>query len=171
MIKYLLGLLMVASLLSACKKDAFRSDFAESKNAWQDFKKTSNNTYSYTATASSWVGFGSSTKITVTNGVVTGRDYTGYTIDGQTGQRTTQETWSETTVTLNSHSDGAAAITLDAVYEKAAAVWLKANVKENTVYFEAENNGMISTCGYVPNNCMDDCFTGIHISEILAVRD
>ena len=166
MVKYVLSLLIAVSLLSACKKDAFRSDFAQSKDAWQDFKKASNNSYSYTATTSSWVGFGSSTIVRVTNGVVTGRDYTSYTVDGQTGQRTTQETWSENTATLNSHSGGATSITLDAVYDKAATVWLKADAKQNSVYFEAKNNGMISTCGYVTNGCADDCFTGIHISEI-----
>jgi hypothetical protein len=164
--KYLFCLIMLVSLLTACKKEAFQSDFAKSRDAWQDFKKASNNSYSYTVTSASWTGFSSRTQIMVTNGIVTGRNFTSYTMDGQTGQRTTQETWSESTTTLNSHSDGAAAITMDAVYEMAATVWLKADVKQNAVHFEAKNNGMISTCGYVPAGCMDDCFIGIHIAEI-----
>ena len=164
--KYLFGLLMLVSLMTACKKDAFQSDFRKSRDAWQDFKKASNNSYSYTVTSGSWAGFGSSTQITVENGIVAGRDFTSYTVDGQTGERTVRETWSESAGSLNSHSGGAAAITMDAVYEMAATVWLKADVKQNTVYFETKNNGMISTCGYVPVGCMDDCFTGIYIAEI-----
>ena len=35
-----------------------------------------------------------------------------------------------------------------------------------TTYLETKNNGMISTCGYVENNCADDCFIGIHINNI-----
>lgn len=164
--KYLLGLFIVLSFLSACKKGAFQSDFAKSRTAWQDFKKASDNSYTYTVTTSSWAGFGTSTIISITNGIVTGRDYTSYSFDGQTGQKTTRESWSEDKVTLNSHVEGAASISMDAVYDKAASVWLKADAKKNTVYFEAKNNGMISTCGYVPSDCMDDCFTGINIAEI-----
>jgi len=150
MMKYLLGLLIVISFLTSCKKDAFQSDFAKSKDAWQDFKKASNNSYTYTVATSSWTGFGASTKITVTKGIVTGREYHSYSVDGQTGQKTAGESWSENSTTLNSHQSGAVAITLDVVYEKAATDWLKADSKQNSIYFEAKNNGMISTCGYVP---------------------
>jgi len=38
-----------------------------------------------------------------------------------------------------------------------------------TTYFEAKNNGMISSCGYWPNNCADDCFTGVSITLIEAL--
>jgi hypothetical protein len=164
--KYLLSLFMMIAVLSACKKESFQSDLSKSRDAWQDFKKTSNNTYAYTVTTSSWAGFGASTTILVSNGIVSGREYASYTLDGQTGQKTTQDSWSESRTTLNSHQAGAAAITMDAVYDQAAAVWLKADVNKNTIYFETNNQGMISTCGYAPKECMDDCFTGIHITGI-----
>jgi len=38
--------------------------------------------------------------------------------------------------------------------------------KDASVYFEAKNNGMISSCGYVQDGCMDDCFNGINIASI-----
>lgn len=165
MIKYLLSLFIALSFLS-CKKDVIQSDFAKSRDTWQDFKKESNNNYSYTVATYSWTGSSSNTVITVSNGVVAGRNFKAYRTDGQTGQKTEQESWTEIAATLNSHTGGAEAITLDAVYEKAATVWLKADPKQNTISFEAKNNGMISGCGYIPNGCMDDCFIGITITEI-----
>lgn len=145
-----------------------QSDFEKSRDAWQDFKKESKNNYNYTVATYSWTGFNSSTIIRVSNGIVTGRDYTAYTTDGQTGQQTMNENWTENVATLNSHTGGEEAITLDAVYEKAATIWLKADPKQNTISFEAKNNGMISGCGYIPNGCMDDCFIGINITEIVS---
>jgi len=32
--------------------------------------------------------------------------------------------------------------------------------KRPKVYFEAKNDGLISSEGYVPDNCQDDCFVG-----------
>ncbi len=78
--------------------------------------------------------------------------------------------WKETGNTLGSHAGTSAAqlITLDEVYEKARTEWLvkRAGV---SVYFEANNNGLISSCGFVQDGCMDDCFNGINISEIKAL--
>jgi hypothetical protein len=68
---------------------------------------------------------------------------------------------------LNTHSDeGGALMTLDDIYAKANNVWLKADPKLNYIYFETKNAGLISTCGYFPKDCQDDCFVGVHISSI-----
>lgn len=73
--------------------------------------------------------------------------------------------WEEKGVELGTHTDGtgaAALITLDAVYQKARTEWLLE--RENvTAYFEAGNEGLISSAGYVEKNCADDCFIGIKI--------
>ncbi len=78
--------------------------------------------------------------------------------------------WVEETSQLGAHQNTSACpyLTLDAVYDEAKKVWLKK--RENTeFFFETTNNGMISTCGYTPNNCMDDCFRGIRITRIEAL--
>lgn len=75
--------------------------------------------------------------------------------------------WEEKGVELGTHTRTAAAalITLDAVYQKARNEWLQE--RDNvTTYFEAKNDGMLSSAGYVENNCADDCFIGIHIRLI-----
>jgi hypothetical protein len=164
--KFFIPVIIFLAIFSSCKKDALNSDFEQSKKVWQAFKKSANNNYSYTVKTASWAGFGDSTIIFVSNGIVSGRKYTSYIMDGGTGQTSTRETWTENSTNLNTHQSGASTINLDAVYEKAVNDWLKADKKQNTIYFEAKNQGMISTCGYVPNGCQDDCFTGIKISNI-----
>lgn len=164
--KFSILIIIFLAIFSSCKKDALNSDFEQSRKVWLAFKKSANNNYSYTVKTASWAGFGDSTIISVNNGTVSGRKYTSYTIDGATGQTSTRETWTENSTNLNTHKSGASLINLDAIYDKAANEWLKADKKQNNVYFEAKNQGMISTCGYVPNDCLDDCFTGIKISNI-----
>lgn len=55
--------------------------------------------------------------------------------------------------------------TLDDVYAMVRSNWLKKRVGVK-IYFETENNGLISTAGFVSDDCMDDCFVGIHINSI-----
>ena len=164
--KFFIPIIIFLAIFSSCKKDALNSDFEQSRKLWLAFKKSANNNYSYTVKTASWAGFGDSTIITVSNGIVSGRKYTSYTTDGATGHTSTRETWTETSTNLNTHQSGASPINLDAVYDKAANEWLKADKKQNIIYFEAKNQGMISTCGYIPNGCQDDCFIGIRISSI-----
>lgn len=78
--------------------------------------------------------------------------------------------WTETGAMVGTHTGTPASgyLTLDQVYEKAKNDWLKKR-SGTTTYFEAKNNGLISSCGYVPDNCADDCFTGINITLIEAL--
>lgn len=75
--------------------------------------------------------------------------------------------WTETGADLGKAVDTSAAPlrTLDQIYEIARTEWLIKR-KDAQVYFEAKNSGMISSAGYVPDGCQDDCFSGISISEI-----
>lgn len=77
--------------------------------------------------------------------------------------------WEESEEALGTHQNTPAAelLTLDQVYDKARTEWLMSR-DNTTTYFENENNGMISLCGYTENNCADDCFIGISISSIVA---
>lgn len=163
--------LIVLFLLISCKKDAVQTDLELSREIWLAFKKSANNNYSYTVKSESWAGFGDSTIISVSKGNVSGRKYTSYTLDGQTGQKTVRDSWTETGTSLNTHPQGAATLNMDVVYEKAAKEWLRVDPKQNMIYFEVKNRGMISTCGFVNKGCMDDCFRGIKISNISAEQN
>lgn len=168
--QFLLAALALSLLFASCKKDKvpYKSELRQSLFAWQAFKANSDNSYRYTVATSSWVGISSETTITVSNGVVTQRDYILRRItQSPSGQPSTvvAEEWQETGSTLNTHNYGAAAVTLDEIYRLAREEWLKER-EDVTYYFEANNSGMISSAGYVPNNCADDCFNGITITSI-----
>lgn len=163
--KVLLAIFLCLFIFS-CKEQELRSDFDVSIAAWKNFRETSNNSYEYMTASSSWVGTSSTTVITVRYGEVIKRQYTQYQLG--TAGNTPVKTWTETRTDLNSHPEGSRGITLDEVYEQARN-WVKASEKENTIYFETNNAGMISLCGYVPDNCADDCFTGITITGIKAL--
>lgn len=168
--QFLLTVLVLSLLFASCKKDNIsnKSEFRESLFAWQAFKAGSGNSYHYTVATSSWVGISSETTITVNNGIVTQRSYIQRRmVQSSSGQPSTivAEEWEETGSALNTHNYGAATVTLDDIYKQAKEEWLKE--RENvTYYFEAKNNGMISSAGYVPNGCADDCFIGITIISI-----
>lgn len=75
--------------------------------------------------------------------------------------------WTESEDELYSHqgTSAAEAITLDEVYKRAKNDWLKIR-EDASVFFEANNNGLISSCGFINDGCQDDCFSGITISKI-----
>lgn len=78
--------------------------------------------------------------------------------------------WTEGPAQIGIHKNTPASqyLTLDEVYEIAKNDWLKK--RDNTAtFFETKNNGLISNCGYVPNDCQDDCFRGITISLIASL--
>jgi hypothetical protein len=146
------------------------SNYNTSLQAWATYKTSIGNSYKYTVLTSSFAGFETLTTITVVNGSISARDYFYYTYTQSADNTLTRnlgKEWHETTANLGTHaSEGAELLTLDQVYTKAQNVWLKADEIKNDVYFEAKNSGLISYARYVPKGCMDDCFTGIMITEI-----
>lgn len=167
-LNFYLSLLLAVTLMTSCKKDtlSYPSDYAKSSQSWLDFKSSSANSYRYTVAVGSWVGTNAETTLTVNSGKVVARSYV-YTAPAQDRSSgfVVQEQWTENENSLNSHAYGAPIQTLDEVYEKAKTDWLTKRTDADT-YFEAKNNGMISSCGYIPRSCQDDCFVGITITNI-----
>lgn len=160
---YPIVLLLILSLLGACKKSEYNDELTRSKDVYIAFKASSDNNYKYVVATGSWTGYGSTTTLTIQNGKVVGRAYIAKTVQNNVVRVVVE--WVEDAATLGSHSEGAALQNLDEVYERAQNEWLKKR-DDATVYFEAKNQGMISSAGYVPKNCQDDCFSGITISSI-----
>lgn len=159
--------------ITSCKKDTIsnQSDYEKSYKAWQNFKQSVNNSYTYLVNTGSFTGYSTETTITVVNGAIKSRSYKSFKLD-YAGQnvpvKTLIKAWVEDSSSLNTHGEyeGAELLTLDEIYAKAKSLWLAADKSTNTIYFETKNNGLISSCGYVPNGCQDDCFNGIKISYI-----
>lgn len=169
---YRFCLLLLAITMLGCRKDGIEheSQFKRSKEVWSGFRTSSSNTYKYVVNLSSWVGTNAETVILVRNGVVEGRQFLLTELSQQNGERVVVREWVENQADLNSHEEGAPTRTLDEVYHIAETNWLL-NRSDAATYFEATNNGMLSTAGYVPTGCMDDCFIGIHISFIGKIED
>lgn len=144
-------------------------EFVKSQQALLDFKKSTNNNYKYQVAEGSWTGLTWETTITVEDGVVTKRSFKYTSTKGLPENISAEEQeWTEKENEIGTHKIGAEPLTLDEIYDKAQEEWLLK--KENTeFFFETENNGLISTCGYVINNCADDCFRGINIENIEAL--
>lgn len=166
--KYFAFIILVLSFAS-CKKDSFNNEreFNASLQKWNAYKASVKNSYSYIVYTGSVFGYASETAITVTNGMVTERSYilTRAKMTA-TDTVTVMDSWSENQQMLNSHQNGAPALTIDQVYAKASNEWLTVDKKQNHITFETDANGIISNCGYTPKNCQDDCFNGIHIKTL-----
>lgn len=72
-------------------------------------------------------------------------------------------------VGTRSSSPAASPRTLDEIYETARNVWLMKRDDAHTS-FEADNDGLLSACGFVVKGCQDDCFNGIRIASIEALQ-
>lgn len=164
-------LLIISTTISCSSEDelTYNGEYEKSKSAWLNFKKSSSNSYKYVVTNSSWSGFSWETEITVKSGIVTQRGFKYTSTEGLSSNTPQSELqWTETLSQIGTHENGAMPMTLDNIYSLAKQNWLakEGNVK---TYFETKNNGMISICGYVENNCADDCFTGIKITRIQTI--
>lgn len=171
---YILTVLFLGTTaLLSCNEDMeFGSAYQKSYQAWLGFKDSSGNSYRYTVNGHSWVGVSWETRITVSDGHVTQREFR-YTFIAPGSDVTIPEEeleWNENEDELGTHSTGPAADvrTMDQVYKKAKSDWLRER-KDTQVYFETENQGLISLCGYAAKGCADDCFRGIVIESIEAL--
>ncbi|MFB9107875.1 hypothetical protein [Flavobacterium gyeonganense] len=167
---YFIALVLISCLMFSCSSDDelnYQNDFQKSQKTWLDFKASSNNSYKYVVSSGTlFLAYSWETTITVSNGKIIQRHFK-YTGNTENIPDNIPLEWTEEENQINSHenSPAAEALTLDQIYSKAEKEWLIKR-KDVTVYFESKNNGLISTCGYVPKGCMDDCFFGIRIKSI-----
>lgn len=160
-------LLVLFTALCSCKKDdGLDPDFEKSYAAWQGFKSSWNNSYEYSVVTQSFSGYKTETILTVKEGQVIRRAFLGKYADGSGPVVSRpEERWTEELIELGSHQGGAALLTLDEVYARVKQQWLSKD-KDVKMHFQVSNQGMISTAGYTPKGCMDDCFAGIKIGFI-----
>lgn len=141
------------------------SYYDTSVEKWDELKNSNGNSYKYEITSNSVFGFGVTTKIEVEKGTVITRSYEEFEINYETGERTITYSYEENSETLGDNNRGVSIFTIDDLYNSCLDKYLIVNSEENTIYFEVDSEGMMNTCGYVPNGCMDDCFFGFRISE------
>jgi hypothetical protein len=159
-------MLLILFLFVSCKKDIVHgNDFSRSEKVWTNFKASSGNSYRYMVSNGSWTGSLTETIVTVEKGMVVGRSYVSKVREDSSAQLVIRDKWEENVSNLGSHEGSAEPRTLDEIYHRAQSDWLKKREDAQT-YFETNNNGMISLCGYVQDGCIDDCLIGITIGYI-----
>ncbi|HEY5367941.1 MAG TPA: hypothetical protein VIJ75_03030 [Hanamia sp.] len=170
-IAFFCSLLVIVLIIASCKKSEVNhhSDFDKSYKEWLTFKETSGNSYRYSVVSGSVFGFSTQTDITIRDGKITQRHFK-YTSASSVNIPADQMEWTESENEINSdqHTSAASTLTLDQVYDEARNNWLKKRDNAQT-YFEAKNNGLISSCGYIMTGCQDDCFQGINIIAIVSL--
>ena len=168
-------LFLVGIGFASCSKDndfPFQNDYDLSYNQWLKFKADNGDSYYYVVNNDSWVGTSWETTITVNEGKVIRRSFKLSSSQGTDQIPQEARAWTEEANAINTHeySGAAGAFTLDQIYEKARTEWLQKRSKAQN-YFEAKNNGLLSTCGYTEDGCMDDCFVGIRITSIKPIEE
>lgn len=152
------------SVLTTLKGESGLS-YNESLKQWTELKKQNGNSYIYQTTFVSWTGFGSTTELKIEDGIVTSRIYQEFETNATNGQHEIIDTFTETEDDLGSHEKGATPLTIDDLYNSCAGEYLIVDEENNTLIFEAELNGLMTLCGFVPIGCMDDCFRGVRINS------
>ncbi|MFT2007306.1 hypothetical protein ACMA1I_01400 [Pontibacter sp. 13R65] len=165
----MVALLLVLNVACDRKDDlnGYEVRYKQSLSKWQEVKMQQGNSYTYNVNFVSWSGFGNTTKITVENDLVTGRAYQAFRINETNGEREVIGSYTENQSTLGSHDTGAPLLTIDDLYQSCARDYLVVDKKKNMIYFEMDAAGLLQVCGFVPEDCMDDCYAGIRIDSLV----
>ncbi len=102
----------------------------------------------------------------IENSVITERNYVKYKDYWDISQREIIDSYSETGANLGSHEKGADLLTIDDLYNSCPE-YLNVDPTTNTIYFRTKKNGLMTSCGYRPKNCMDDCNRGVSIMSFI----
>jgi len=141
--------------------------YKESLEQWKKLKKDNGNSYVYKTVFVSWMfNYGSSTELKIENGIVVERNYEVYNFIDENGEKEIIDSYIENVENIGTHQEGALPKTIDELYNTCAGDYLIVNSKDNVIYFETNENGILSLCGFVPEGCMDDCYRGIQVEFI-----
>jgi hypothetical protein len=143
--------------------------YNESLAKWNELKSINGNSYKYQTTFVSWIGRGFITELEIKEGKVISRICQEFKIN-ETGQREITDIYTETASDIGSHEKGALPLTIDDFYESCASKYLVVDGKKNTLYFDTELDGSMILCGFVPNECQDDCYQGVKINSFKWVK-
>lgn len=155
---------MLSTLLLSCDKETIAPEYLEAIDArleWNEARQQNGNNYTYTAVTTSFSNTGTSTEIRVEDGIVTYRRYEAYSLVA--GQKDVTDTYEETGADIGSNQMGMAPLTIGELYYTCLNEYLRVDPEKNYLYFTTIISGVPGVCGYVPDNCMDDCYLGFNI--------
>ncbi len=156
--------------LTGCGEDAaYGSAFTNSQSAWLTAKSQNGSAYLYRVEKVSGDGSGELTSLTVAEGAVIQRVFKRYDdLDFRMGL--TAE-WAEEQSSVGAHDEGAAALTVDDLYDTCQDSVLNKG-EDFDIVFEVDARGLLKTCTYRPAGCAtDDCALGIQINEVIFMTE
>ncbi|MCE5276856.1 MAG: protease inhibitor I42 family protein [Planctomycetaceae bacterium] len=158
-----------ASALKAAAESAREQERLQtSKAAWLKLKAASGGNYEYDVKFQSWVGFGQTTTIVAKEGKVVQRRLEKFnrnqvqvvrlSPDGTTVEQPQPkpEGWTESADALGSHGDGAAAKSIDELYDDAQKVLAVGVPEHGKLYVAYYPNGVLQHCFWVDTRIADD---------------
>ncbi|WP_186757662.1 hypothetical protein [Echinicola salinicaeni] len=157
--------ILFALFLLSCDGNDQQNQFEKSERNWQVLKNQNDESYRYQVSTSSWTGYSSITTITVIDGLVTKRAFESYNLKDDGGKELVYS-YVEEGEEIGADDNGADPLTLDMLYDVCKDEYLTVDQKSNTIYFTEFDNGLVKSCGYVPENCVDDCFFGFNLKII-----
>lgn len=136
---------------------------AESLSAWTQLKAADDGTYQYTRSDSSFSGYRNTTTFLVENDVVVRRSFEEFDAND-----TLVDSFDEEGAQVGSTEGTSAAPvhTIDELYEICRDEVLTQDPESNTISLELRDDGVLSYCFYVPNDCADDCAEGVDIDDL-----
>ena len=165
-------LLRVAPTLAA---EGDSAKVSKSLQAWQQAKEKCGGNYSYSVRWQSFVGFGHETTVVIKDNKVVERRYREFkrrppvAVPNKPNVKPQPAgpLWVEKGKELGSHKKGAAAKTLDQLYQEAAEVAKRKLPSNLRRYFRVDKQGLLLSCFTVDTRIADDAPTkGVNITSI-----
>ena len=129
---------------------------AESRAVWEKEKETHKNSYTYTRSFESWVGFGNNTTVKVQNGKVVERRFQEFDRD-----RKITSSYVEGPNDIGRHNEGEPPVTMEVLYEECARSHLKQDPKTKVISLSLSPEGILTGCSFRAIRCKDDCSRGL----------
>ena len=145
---------------------------ATSRRTWRAIAEAAGGNYEYDVAFQSWVGFGHTTTIVVRDGKVVERRLVKFdrnqpqaaelsvAPDGPGGVRQppaqAADRWTETAEQLGTHAEGAAAKTIDELYDEAATIMAAEPTEDRELRVAYFPNGVLQHCFWIDRRIADD---------------
>jgi hypothetical protein len=134
----------------------------ESYQKWENLKNSQGKTYEFQRSFSSWTGYYMNYQVLVVEDSIARIIRNNFQINSQTGK-------TDSLGSFDIPSDSAVyygILNVDNMYKYAIDSVLTKNKLKNIIDSEMFNNGLLKSCKYRPNDCVDDCLFGVSIDYL-----
>jgi hypothetical protein len=154
--------LALAGAAIGCSDGPLPEDFETSREVWEQARDDGDDSYTYVRYEEYWSGERYETTITVDSGEITHRSWTYSTDEGGI-----LDAWDEVgAAEIDTHEEGFAAVTLDALYDLCASDVLPHDEEHIDVTFATFPDGLLKDCYFVDQSVQDGGAEGVQLMAI-----